>query len=280
MEGLIDITDREFESIAGLVYEKFGINLTEKKRVLVRGRLNKLLRELGYQDFESYHNWVVHDTTGAGLLELIDRISTNHTYFFRESDHFVFLETSVLPDIAAQLKSTKSHDYRLWCAGCATGEEAYTLAIMLAEYFGRDFFTEGPPILATDISSTALQKAMLGVYGKERLEQVAKPLLMKYFTVNEAGGYTVKDELKKMIIFKRLNFKREVFPFKRKFHTIFCRNVMIYFDTPTKNELVHKFANSLVDGGYLFIGHSETLGRENPSFRYVKPALYVKKELP
>lgn len=278
MEGLIDISDKEFEAISTLVYEKFGIHLTEKKRVLVRGRLNKLLKEMGYRNFQSYYNWVVKDTGGAGLLELVDKISTNHSYFFRENDHFVFLEKRVLPELKYHLEQQGSRDLRFWSAGCATGEEAYTLAIMLAEFFGPDFFRDGPPILATDISQTALEKAVLGAYGPERIEQVPRALLHKYFVPNEAGGYSVKEVLKKMVVFKRLNFKRPNFPFKGKFHCIFCRNVMIYFDPPTKKDLVDKFARFLPTGGYLFIGHSESLGRDSSDFKYVQPALYVKKE--
>ncbi len=277
MEGLIDITDDEFKHISQLVYEKFGIHLTEKKRVLVRGRLNKLLRQMGYKNFEEYYNAILEDPSGAGLLELVDRISTNHTYFYREKDHFDFLEKRVLPDIARQLDEQGSKDLRLWCAGCATGEEAYTLAIVLAEFFGPQYFSDGPPILATDISRTALEKAMLGAYGKERLDQIPKGLLHKYFVLNDMGGYSVKDVLKKLVLFKRLNFKRETFPFRKKFHTVFCRNVMIYFDQPTKETLVNKFGGVLNEGGYLFIGHSETLGRDNMNFQYVQPAVYVKK---
>ncbi|MFW5710681.1 MAG: CheR family methyltransferase [bacterium] len=277
MEGLIDITDDEFRHISQLVYEKFGIHLTEKKRVLVRGRLNKLLRQMGYNNFEEYYHAILEDPSGAGLLELVDRISTNHTYFYREKDHFDFLEKRVLPDIGRQLDEQRSKDLRLWCAGCATGEEAYTLAIVLAEFFGPHYFSDGPPILATDISRTALEKAMLGAYGKERIDQIPKGLLHKYFVLNDMGGYSVKDELKKLVLFKRLNFKRETFPFRKKFHTVFCRNVMIYFDQPTKETLVNKFGGVLNEGGYLFIGHSETLGRDNMNFQYVQPAVYVKK---
>jgi chemotaxis protein methyltransferase CheR len=277
MEGLIDIKDEEFQHISQLVYQRFGINLTEKKRVLVRGRLNKLLHQLGYNDFESYYRDITSDASGKGLLELVDRISTNHTFFFRENDHFDMLKERVLPEIDTAVRQQNNRDVRIWCAGCATGEEAYTIAIVLAEHFGADFFKNGPPILATDISLTALEKAMLGMYGADRLSQVPKTMLQKYFAVNEAGGYTVKDSLKKLIVYKRLNFKRESFPFKGKFHTIFCRNVMIYFDQPTKEELVAKFARHLVDGGYFFIGHSESLGRNNANFQYVQPAAYVKK---
>lgn len=277
VSGLIDISNDEFESISRLVYEKFGINLTEKKRVLVRGRLNKILRTMGYDSFQSYYDWIINDTTGMGLLELVDKISTNHTMFFRESDHFLFLEQVVIPDVTEKLSGTGKRDLRVWCAGCATGEEAYSLAMILAEEFGLDYFTDGPPVLATDISLSALETAKSGIYSSERIKLVPRTLLHKYFRITGKGEYSVKDELKKLIVFKRLNLMREHFPFKGRFHFIFCRNVMIYFDQRTKEKLVYKFADVLNESGFLFIGHSETLGRNNPFFRYVKPALYIKK---
>ena len=278
MNGLISINDKEFKLISDLVYKKFGINLTDKKRTLVRGRLNTLLREMGFTSFEQYYTAVVKDTTGKRLVELVDRISTNHTFFFRESDHFDFLREKVLPGLADKLKRNNSRDVRIWCAGCASGEEAYTLAIVLSSFFGNDFFIEGPPILATDISSRALEFALQGIYPQERLREISPELLKRYFTVVdtrfESRQYQVKDNLKKLILFKRLNFQQETFPFKGIFNVIFCRNVMIYFDKPTKEVLVKKFHRHLEEGSYFFIGHSETLGREDRLFTYVQPAVY------
>lgn len=277
MSGLIDITDAEFESISKLVYEKFGINLTEKKRMLVRGRLHKRLLQMGHENFQSYHGWIVQDTTGMGLLELMDKISTNHTMFFRESDHFLFLEKVVIPEIVGYLKEKGSRDIRVWSAGCASGEEAYTIAMVLAESLGQHYFTAGPPVLATDISQSALDTAVAGIYPKDRIEIVSRPLLHKYFTLNKDGKYQVKDNLKKLVVFKRLNLMRERFPFRGRFHFIFCRNVMIYFDEAVKKTLITKFAHVIQEKGYLFIGHSETLGRDHPQFQYVKPAIYQKQ---
>jgi chemotaxis protein methyltransferase CheR len=276
MEGLIDISEREFQDLAKLVYRVVGIHLTDKKKMLVRGRLNKVIRKLGYTSFDQYYHALENDTTGTAISELIDRISTNHTYFFREEDHFHFLKDEALPWITEKLEGSGGRDVRIWCAGCASGEEAYTLAIVLAESLGMDFFTGGPPILATDISNTALNAALVGSYPAERLKEVSKPLLSKYFTAIGSGRYQVKDTLKKLVLFKRFNFQNPRFPFKKQFHLIFCRNVMIYFDVPTKDTLIAKFEAHLLPGGYFFIGHSETLGRNHPVFRYIKPALYRK----
>jgi chemotaxis protein methyltransferase CheR len=276
MDGLIDISEREFRLLADLVYRTVGIHLTDKKKMLVRGRLNKVIRRLGYSSFEEYHQALEADTTGTAISELIDRISTNHTYFFRENDHFLFFRETVTPWLSSLMEQQSMRDIRIWCAGCASGEEAYTIAIELAEAFGVDFFSGNAPILATDVSTTALNAALVGSYPMERLKDVPDNLLKKYFTPLSESRYQVKDSLKKLVLFKRLNFSNDQFPFKRRFHVIFCRNVMIYFDNPTKERLVARFERYLEPEGYFFIGHSETLGRNHPSFRYIKPATYRK----
>jgi chemotaxis protein methyltransferase CheR len=274
-EGIVQISDREFRHISALVYEKFGINLTDKKKALVRGRLNKLIRGLGYKTFQEYYDSVVQDTTGRSLLELVDKISTNHSYFFRENEHFDYLETGILPRIAPQLKE-KNEDFRIWCAGCAAGEEAYTLAMVLLEYFGAAYFRGKPGILATDISLSALNQAAEGVYSIDRVQAVPHYYKNKYMKQIAPDRYKVSEELKKLILFKRLNLMRPDYPFKGKFHVIFCRNVMIYFDNQTKLDLVAKLHRYIYDGGYLFIGHSESLGRGSGLFQYVQPAVYKK----
>jgi chemotaxis protein methyltransferase CheR len=274
--GIIQIDDKEFHLISALVYEKFGIHLTDKKKALVRGRLNKLIRGLGYTSFQQYYDSILDDKTGRSLLDLVDKISTNHSYFFRENEHFDFLETVVLPKVEEKLKSENSSDLRIWCAGCAAGEEPYTLAMVLLEHFGASFFYGNPGVLATDISLSALSQAAEGVYTPDRVQAVPHYYKSKYFTQTADGMFKIKNDLKKMILFKRLNLMRPEFPFKGKFHVIFCRNVMIYFDGPTKTDLVAKFHNFLVDDGHLFVGHSESLGRGSGIFQYIQPAVYSK----
>ena len=276
IDGIIQINDEEFQKISSLVYSKFGINLTEKKKALVRGRLNKLIKGLGYTSFDQYYNAVMEDRTGGQLLSLIDKISTNHSYFFREHDHFTFLMETALPEIVQKTGTVNGEDLRIWCAGCAAGEEAYTLAIVIREFFGPQIYRRKPIILATDISLSALNQAAEGVYVAERIKTVPPEYEKKYIQPVGNEKYGVSDELKKLILFKRLNFMRESFPFKGKFHIIFCRNVMIYFDNETKLDLVARFHRYMYDDGFLFIGHSESLGRGSGLFRYVQPALYRK----
>ncbi len=274
----MEITGDEFRDIAELVYKRFGINLTDRKVTLVKGRLNKLIRSKGFTSFREYYDYVVNDSTGAELLTLVDKISTNHTYFYREEEHFSVLRSRILPEITSQMNSKDPNELRIWSAGCSSGEEPYTLAIELIEHFKGGIPFRDKVILATDISLTVLESAGKGLYTTERLKNVDKQYLTRYFTKTTDTTYQVKNELKSLVLYKRLNLMQERYPFRRQFHMIFCRNVMIYFDKPTKDRLVEQFAKHLVPGGYLFIGHSETLGRESEVFQYVQPALYRKRE--
>lgn len=268
---LVDITDAEFQDLAELVYHQFGIHLTDKKKALVRGRLNKVLKMRGLRTFGDYLRLVRSDSSGMVLVELIDRISTNHTFFFREADHFTFFQEQALSGVAI-------HDeLRIWCAGCATGEEAYTLA-MLCDDWRRKTGHLGPiKILATDISVTALEHALAGVYNDERIRLVPQTLKDRYFRALGPDRWSIVPELKSMVVFRRLNFMDEAFPFRNLFHAIFCRNVMIYFDRDTKMALVRRLTRHLIPGHYFFIGHSETLGRETLDLDYVKPSVYRKR---
>jgi chemotaxis protein methyltransferase CheR len=274
MEGIIDINDDEFLKITGLVYDRFGIKLGDKKRELVKGRLNKLIKSLGYTNFSDYYDSIMNDSTSQSLLDLIDKISTNHSYFFRESDHFEYLTSVVMPELVIKKKAARSTEIKIWCAGCATGEEPYTLAMILSEYFGAEKKMWELGILATDISISALATANRGMYVEERAKNIPPQLKFKYFEKMDDEIFKVRDEIKKMVLFKRLNLMRDDFPFKGKFDIIFCRNVMIYFDSETRLRLVGKFHDFLNDDGYLFIGHSESLLKETRAFKYIKPAVY------
>lgn len=270
---LMRLTDAEFNSIRELVYERFGINLTEAKRSLVVGRLQKTIRSLGMESFKQYYDHLVADTTGEALTTLINRISTNHTFFYRENSHFDFFRNTVLPEMTERLRSAGARDLRIWCAGCSSGEEAYTLMIEMKEFFGAEYRLWDAGLLATDISTQVLQKAVLGEYTEENVKNVPH-YARRYFIRVGADRYRVSDELKREITFRRFNLMTEIFPFRRPFHVIFCRNVMIYFDQETRGRLLRKFHDCLFPGGYFFIGHSESLGREQQLFRYVQPAVY------
>lgn len=237
-DKLIVITDKEFEQLSKFIKANYGINLKEEKKSLVMARLRKVLNQKNMKSFAEYFEYINSDKTGQGASELINRITTNHTYFMRESKHFEFFSDQVLP----YLKDTASNqDLRIWSAGCSTGEEPYTLAMIIDEYFGREKLFWNTQVLATDISSEVLETAKRGIYSDEKIASLPLSIRGKYFKSVDNENSEIIDKIKKEVIFARLNLMSESFPFTKKFHTIFCRNVMIYFDSKTKMELVNKF---------------------------------------
>ena len=272
-----ELSDRDFRRFSALIYEKCGINLHQGKKELVRARLGKRLRETGFRDFNAYYKFVTQKDSGDELVRMLDAISTNLTSFFREEKHFDFLKEVVFPTYVAGKNRTAFHRPRFWSAGCSTGEEPYSLAIWLLEYFGKSPRFD-VKILASDISTKALTQAKNGVYPAVRLEKIPASTVRTYFQRGygrQEGYFRVKPSLRQMIEFKRLNLM-EPFPFKEAFNLILCRNVMIYFDKTIQQGLANKFYDALVNGGYLFIGHSETLTGIDHGFRYIRPSVYQK----
>jgi len=272
--SMMEITDAEFNRIREVIYSSFGIRLTDEKRSLVVGRLQKYIKSKGFQSFSEYLHFLDINPSPANLSELVNRISTNHTFFFREKEHFEFFTETALPEVTDRLRKTNSRDLRVWCAGCSTGEEAYGLHLLMMEYFGREYGLWDAGLLATDISEKVLAVAREGVYGEDRMEQMPGAYKTKYFERRPDGQWVANERLKKELTFRRFNLMNEQFPFKKPFHVIFCRNVMIYFDVPTRDALAKRFYDCTAPGGYLFIGHSESLGRDRTPFQYVRPAVY------
>lgn len=277
--SMMAISDREFGQLRDLIQERFGINLTEQKRSLLVGRLQKLMRQLNLPTFASYYDYLSHDKTEGSLSELVDLVSTNHTYFNREKDHFDYFSQTALPRVIEKLKKENRKDLRIWCAGCSSGEEPYTLLMLMMEHLGADYSSWDAGILATDISDRALSIARRGTYATDRVMQLPETLRRKYFTPAGPDEMAVVDKVKREATFRRFNLMNSTFPFKKSFQMIFCRNVMIYFDQPTREALVSRYHQFTEPGGYLFIGHSETLGRSQTLYRYLMPALYQKGEL-
>jgi len=276
MDDLLPLTDIDFRFIADMLYERFGIHLEDQKRILVAGRLNKRVRTLGLASFSEYFKFLRADKSGDELSELINRITTNHSFFFRERDHFDFIGQTVLPELDKKIKANPKYPLRIWSAGCAAGEEVHTLAMVLREHFGPAIDSLDIGLIATDISLAALNEAKEGSYPENRLKEVPKALLHKYFIKNPDGDYSVTPDIKKMVLFKRLNLMTEKFPFQGNFDIVFCRNVMIYFDNDSRRKLVSSVYNCIKPGGFFFIGHSESLQRDTCPFNYVRPAIYRK----
>lgn len=276
-EQFVSLSDQEYQQIARLIYRKFGITLGEKKRSLVAGRLHSVLRRLGLQTFDEFYRQVLRDRTGKSLSLLVDRISTNHTYFYREKDHFDYLAETVFPEIRHAQNGRSTKELRIWSAGCSSGEEPYTIAMLMMDFWGEELSNWNAGILGTDISENMLSNARAGIYSEENVAQLPPSLKHRYFRKTVDKNWQIIPELRERVLFRRLNLIRDEYPFRRQFHVIFCRNVMIYFDKTNREKLIANFHRHLVPGGYLFLGHSESISRNNPLFRYIRPAVYRKK---
>jgi chemotaxis protein methyltransferase CheR len=267
------ITPKEFEQFRALIYQECGISLNESKKTLLVSRLSKRLRTLELDSFQAYYDLLSGQTESDEFTLLLDLVSTNKTDFFREPKHFDFLREQILPT----LQSTRR--VRIWSSASSSGEEPYTIAMTLYDSVPDperwDF-----QILASDISTRVLARAASGVYEGERVRDLPTGLVERHFLKGKgerAGMIKVKPHLSQMVRFRRINLMDDTFPIKSPLDLIFCRNVMIYFDHPTQTQLVTKFHRYLKPGGYLFIGHSESLQRLDQPFESVAPTIYRKE---
>ena len=272
------LTDKDFYEIKEMLYDKFGINLTEHKRSLVTGRLRKLATQKGFASFTEFIEYVKKDESGERISEFIDKMSTNHTFFFRENQHFEFLSKKVLPEISQKLIEANEKDLRIWCAAAATGEEPYSIVMTLMDFFKNSYPQWKAGLLATDISSKALATAKAGIYPSERAMQIPETMRRRYLKNIGEDTWEFSPRVRKEITFRRLNLMNAEFPFRKQFHVIMCRNVMIYFDKPTRQELVRKLYRWTAPGGYLFIGHSESIRGETCPYDYISPAIFRKRD--
>lgn len=267
---MIRLTDREFNDIVAYVKGNYGINLINKRQ-LIEARMYSVLAEKGISNFTDYFS-LIRQNNSQEITAMLNKLTTNHTYFLREPAHFDFLTKVILPE---QERVNRQKNFRIWSAGCSSGEEAFTTIMVMMDYFGLRKSEWDFRILATDISEKVMQEAHVGLYGKESLKNVPESWLRRYFTKQGDEHYVLNEEVKKQVAFKRFNLM-DPFLFRPPFDLIFCRNVMIYFDQQTRNTLINKFYDALKPGGYLFIGHSETIQRESSKFLYIEPSVYRK----
>lgn len=276
---LQDLTAEEYEHIRRLVYAQSGINLGEHKIQLVRARLGRLVRAGGFKSFRAYCDYVEQDATGERMCALLDAISTNTTHLFREARHFQVL-ANVIRDWAEDRAWRGDHStLRIWSAACSSGEEPHSLA-MVAHHALTPYPDMRLKILATDISTRMLARARAGLYEPHRVGTVPAEYRDQYFReVSHEGSLylQVAPELREAITFARFNLMNPRFGFRYGFDVIFCRNVMIYFDRPTQQSLITRLAGQLHAGGYLMVGHSESLNGIQHNLSYVEPSVYTKK---
>ncbi|MDR1394550.1 MAG: protein-glutamate O-methyltransferase [Deltaproteobacteria bacterium] len=280
----LELSDKDYQDIAAFVHKASGINLMDGKKELVRARLVKRISQLEFKDFKSYFRFAASDSSGDELVFLLDALATNLTSFFREPQHFEFMYKTLLPELEKKRRRPGGAGPRLriWSAACSSGEEPYTIAMVVLErspYFanGGDF-----RILATDLSTKVLNIAKRGQYGPESVKNI-NPVTLRNFLVktpSEKGSnfYTISPHVRSLISFRRFNLM-DPLPYKGPMDLIFCRNVMIYFDRDTIGKLIEKFHKLLEVGGYLFIGHSESLSGLKHNYQYVAPCIYRKTAL-
>ena len=261
---------KTFEKFRKIVYDKSGITLGPSKEALVAARVGKRMRTLGMQDYRQYLDYVLDDRSGDETVQLLDAISTNVTSFYREPDHFKFLAAAVRKWIAQGQRKL-----RIWSAASSTGEEPYTIAMTLLEAVkepGVDM-----KILATDISTRVLRICTAGAYEAAKLTGVPAELRDRYFEACRDGGdlrYVARQRLKNLITFGRLNLAHPPYPMAGPFDVVFCRNVMIYFDNEVRRRLLTEVGRLLRPGGYLLVGHAESLTGMLIDLKIVRPSIY------
>ncbi len=260
-----DLPEHVFRRVAELAYQVAGIKLPPEKRELVRSRLVKRVRQLQLDGFEEYLGLVDSARGGDELPRMIDVLTTNKTNFFREPAHFDFLRDVVLPEARA------SRRLRVWSAACSSGEEPYTIAMVLHAAVP-DLASWDVRILATDISARMIEAAQRGVYREDQLEGVSRADRGRFFSAAGAE-FAVRSEPRRLVQFARLNLMQD-WPMRGPFDLVFCRNVMIYFDKPTQERLVNRFFHLIRPGGYLAVGHSESLTPLSHPYQFVQPATY------
>jgi chemotaxis protein methyltransferase CheR len=269
--GTPDIKPKEFAQIRSFAQDVFGLDLRQGRERLVSARLGKQLRAGGFRSFEDYFRFVQSDKTGASLISLIDALTTNHTSFMREREHFDFMNATVVPEFASR------REFKVWSTACSTGEEPFSILFSYLEALGANR-RQDIHITATDISSKVLAIAREGTYGADRVQMFPAPWVSKYFErvrVKEQDSYRVKAAYKQHISYRRLNLM-DAFPTSDRYPLIFCRNVMIYFNKSTQTRLIAKLCSCIEPGGYLFVGHAESLTGIDHSLKYVRPAIYRK----
>ncbi len=276
-----EMSEAIFGRFSTFIYDNCGVKMPPVKRTMLKSRLTKRLRILGIRSFADYYDYVCSpEGMNAELVHMIDEVTTNKTDFFREPAHFDFLIQTAVPTILNLRRVSEFSKLNIWSAGCSSGEEPYTLAMVLADYFENrpgDF-----SILATDISTRVLAKAKKGIYTKPVIQPVSHKFRQKYLMRGKGsleGFSRVVPELREKVSFQRLNLlEGRDFGLKQRMDMIFCRNVIIYFDHPTQKRLFEKYYKQIISGGFMFIGHSETLNNINNDFVPATSAVYRKPE--
>ena len=265
----LTISDNDFHRLANFVHTTYGIDLSQKRQ-LITGRLSVTIKQLGYKSFTEFVDHLLKTKDEKEVTLLLNKLTTNYTFFMREQDHLDYFRDQIIPEIVRRHERDKS--LAIWSAGCSTGEEPSNISMYLLDYLGSQASQWDTRVLATDISAQALNTARQGIY--ELPDTIPAEWRRKYFTDLKNGRHAVAPAIKNNVIFQTFNLMDPI-RFRRKFDVIFCRNVMIYFDQPTKDALVQRFYDATNPGGYLLISYSENLS-PGTSYRRLAPATFQK----
>lgn len=270
---MLTLSQQDFLRLVQFVKKNYGIDLS-KKMQLIMGRLSNTIISMGYTSFTDYIDHILSSKNPADLEVMLNKLTTNYTYFMREEAHFNFFRDTILPYL---LSTKKNKVLSIWSAGCSSGEEPYTISMIIKETLGAQAALWDTRVLATDISQNALRAAKEAVYDEDSLKNLSSAWKSKYFVKTaQEGAYSVAPAIKSNVIFQTFNLMDPI-RFRLKFDVIFCRNVMIYFDQNTKDGLIQRFYDATAPGGYLLIGHSETINKEKTPYKYLMPATYRKE---
>lgn len=264
-----NITNEDFSRLVRFMHSQYGIDLSQKRQ-LVTSRLSSLLSQRGYSGFGPFLDDLLRKKDPGDVEQVLNRLTTNYTFFMREQDHLDNFRKNIIPEIVRRHQKDKT--LAIWSAGCSTGEEPYNISMYLFDYLGSQASQWDTRLLATDISSRALTAARRGIY--ELPDTIPPDWKKKYFVPTQDGHFSVAPAIKNNVIFQPFNLMDPI-KFRRKFDVIFCRNVMIYFDQPTKDALVQRFYDATVPGGYLLISYSENLSQNTP-YRRLATATFQK----
>lgn len=270
---MLTLSQQDFLRLVQFIKKNYGIDLS-KKMQLIMGRLSNTIISMGYNSFTEYIDHVISSKNPEDLEIMLNKLTTNYTYFMREEAHFNFFRDTILPYL---VNKKKDKVLSIWSAGCSSGEEPYTISMIIKEFLGAQAALWDTRVLATDISQNALRAAKQAVYDEDSLKNLSPAWKAKYFVKTaQPGVYSVIPAIKSNVIFQTFNLMDPI-RFRLKFDVIFCRNVMIYFDQDTKDSLIQRFYDATVPGGYLLIGHSETINKEKTPYKYLMPATYRKE---
>lgn len=270
------LTIKEFEALSSFIYSEVGIKMPLNKKIMLEARLKKRMKELGMSSLSEYSKMVLSQESSSELFHFIDVITTNKTDFFREPKQFGYLVESAMPELRKLFNVGAESGIRIWSAGCSTGEEPYTLAMVLHNELGE--FNK-INIFASDVSTHVLEKASVAIYEEERAEPVPMEFKRRYLLRSKSREnklVRIVPELRRLVEFRRINFMCDEYDLRESFHAIFCRNVIIYFDRKTQELIIGRICRSLLKGGYLFIGHSESLFNMDLPLLQVAPSIYRK----